>query len=360
MAAYAAQYVHTIVPFLALELNGWAFIQFCSSQRKMAVMPIATATGAVTHLALIGLFVFVFDWGFTGICWATALLFVAKFLAVQVYILCNRRELKTFEDVTFFSRETFSNLGPMIRVCTMSMFMGIWGWWAFDIFTFMATYLGETSAAAQSILRSLGLLTFMLPVGYSSAIQILGGNSIGAAKPNLAMQYYKVCMFMACIITIFQMSVLWFAQGPLISMYTNQPDIAALMESAWPILIIFTFFDTTQAMGQSVIRATGKQGLGALITGTAYFAVGIPFSYWMAFSKGQDIRGLWWGPTLATAYNTLWYNVIIFRIDWPALIRENKERKAKEIALREELKRQEALEQGDDFEKAGDAPNTIQ
>lgn len=101
-----------------------------------------------------------------------------------------------------FSKETVSNLGPMISVCTKSMLMGIWGWWAFDIFTFMATYLGESQAAAQSIMRSIGLLTFMLPVGYSSAVGILTGNAIGEAKPKLAMQFYKVCLFMASIITV--------------------------------------------------------------------------------------------------------------------------------------------------------------
>ena len=99
---------------------------------------------------------------------------------------------------------------PLITLSIGAMFMGIWGWWAFEIFTFMATYLGETQAAAQTQMRSIGLLTFMLPVGYSAASGILSGNAIGAYKPKLAMTYYFVCMLMALIITILQMSVLWF------------------------------------------------------------------------------------------------------------------------------------------------------
>ena len=101
------------------------------------------------------------------------------------------------------------------------MFMGIWGWWAFEIFTFMATYLGETQAAAQSQMRSLGLLTYMLPVGYSMASSILSGNAIGEYKPKLAITYYKVCLVMALIITVLQMSVLWLARDAMIRMYTN-------------------------------------------------------------------------------------------------------------------------------------------
>jgi len=49
------------------------------------------------------------------------------------------------------------------------------------------------------------------------------------------------------------MSVLWFAKDALIRMYTNNPAVAFYLNDAWPVLIIFTVFDTTQAMGMSVI-----------------------------------------------------------------------------------------------------------
>lgn len=85
----------------------------------------------------------------------------------------------------------------------------------------------------------------MLPVGYSSASGILTGNAIGASKPKLAIVYYKVCMFMACIITVIQMTVLWFAKDSIIKMFTNNENIAVYLQAAWPVLILFTFFDTT-------------------------------------------------------------------------------------------------------------------
>ena len=106
-------------------------------------------------------------------------------------------------------------------------------------------------------------------------------------------------------------------------------------------------------MGMSVIKATGRQGWGAIITAVAYFALGIPISYYCAFVQGADVRGLWVGPTVAVAWNTLCYNVIIWRIDWPSLIRSIKERNENEAKLREELAREhEKSLQGDDDYKA--------
>ena len=320
----------------------------------MLVQVVSVATGAITHGICIGIFVYGLDWGFTGNCWATAMVFVGRTISTQLFLYIKRDSFKFYDDVKLFSRETTSNLGPLIKVSTMSMFMGIWGWWAFEIFTFMATYLGETEAAAQSQMRSLGLLTFMLPVGYSSASSILSGNAIGAYKPALAMTYYKVCLFMATFITVLQMSVLFLAEDPMIRMYTSNASVASLLADAWPILIIFTLFDTTQAMGMSVIKATGQQGLGAIITGTAYFVIGIPSAYYFAFVKEQGIRGLWWGPTLATLFNTLAYNTIIFCINWQQLIQGIIERKEKENEVRKQLAEEKlrSESQNDDYVKA--------
>lgn len=88
VAAYGATYVHIIMPFLFLDLINWAFIMFLNSQRIMIVTLLSTASGAILHLACIGLFYFYLDWGYEGICWATAMVFVGRFLAVQTYMRC--------------------------------------------------------------------------------------------------------------------------------------------------------------------------------------------------------------------------------------------------------------------------------
>ena len=336
MAAYGAKYVHTIMPLLLLEMVNYAFMIFYMSQRIVLIALASILAGCIMHASMIGILVYGLDLGYDGVVWATASMTFAKSIATFTFVRLDKK-VKWFDDVRFFSKETVTNLGPIVKLCIMSMLMGIWGWWAFDIFTFMATYLGETEAAAQSILRSLGLLTFMLPVGYSTASGILIGNSIGASKPREAMTYYIVCMMLACLITVLQMSILWLAQDSFIGMFTNNAAIAEIMVYSWPVLILFTFFDTTQAMGNAFIKASGKQGFGALITGSAYFALGIPCAYYFAFVKDLSNRGLWWGATLAVAYNTLWYNIIIFRIDWYGLIKGIREREAEEKRIRLEL-----------------------
>jgi MATE family multidrug resistance protein len=85
-------------------------------------------------------------------------------------------------------------------MCLNSLAMGVWGWWAFDIFTLMASYLDSVVMAAQTILRSIGLITFMLPVGIMSACGTLIGNSIGKERADHALQYYKTSMYLGLML----------------------------------------------------------------------------------------------------------------------------------------------------------------
>jgi MATE family multidrug resistance protein len=92
------------------------------------------------------------------------------------------------------------------------------------------------------------------------------------------------------------------------------------MSSAWIIFLIFVVTDTTQGIASSVLRASGKQQYGALLTFIAYFVLGIPLSIYLVFWNEMSIFGLWCGPTLACGFNTVVYIIIFSKIDWKILI----------------------------------------
>ena len=104
--------------------------------------------------------------------------------SVNIGFVHLRNDVRKHDDVYLFSRETVTNLGPLLRKSLASMSLGVWGWWSFDIFTLMATYVGPATAGAQTIMRSIGLLTFMMPAGFSSGSAIMIGKSIGQEKVN--------------------------------------------------------------------------------------------------------------------------------------------------------------------------------
>ena len=142
-------------------------------------------------------------------------------------------------------------------MCLNSLAMGVWGWWAFDIFTLIATYMDTAVIAAQTILRTLGLITFMLPVGIMSACGTLIGNSVGAGKADHAIIYYETSMKMGVALAIVQVLVLLLGKDLFVLLFTNQQAVGEQMMLAWPVLMVFVIFDTTQGISSSVIRGTG-------------------------------------------------------------------------------------------------------
>ena len=92
------------------------------------------------------------------------------------------------------------------------------------------------------------------------------------------------------------------------------------MQLAWPILLVYTFFDTLQIMGGQVMRSTLNQAKGTLLNFVGYFLFGIPISIYCAFTAEMGVKGIWVGPAFAVAFLTLTYNVYISKMNWQALI----------------------------------------
>jgi len=220
--------------------------------------------------------------------------------------------------------------------------MGIWGWWAFDVFTLLASYLSIEAISAQTILRSLGLLTFMVPVGFSVACGIMVGQNIGRGCALSIYHYYKVSMFLSLFVGLAQVALLVPFMHQVISVFTDKTGVADTIASAWWIFMIFVVFDTTQGIAMSAIRASGKQKVGAIVTFINYWIVGIPVTLLAAFKYGLGISGIWLGPTLAVFLNTAIYVMIFYRLDWDLLIMDAA--KQREEAKLESDKKADAVE----------------
>jgi hypothetical protein len=70
--------------------------------------------------------------------------------------------------------------------------------------------------------------------------------------------------------------------------------------------------------------------------------IGIPLSYVFCFKYNLGIKGIWVGPTVAVAMNTLAYILIFYCLDWDTLIEEA-------VKKREDYKLQEAVKKRKDY-----------
>ena len=94
--------------------------------------------------------------------------------------------------------------------------MSVWGYWAFDIFTLIASYASIEAFSAQTIMRSFGLYMYMLPVGLATTASTLIGNSIGAENVSAIQRYFRILMSLAVLVGLFEVIVLLLGKDVLL------------------------------------------------------------------------------------------------------------------------------------------------
>lgn len=99
--------------------------------------------------------------------------------------------------------------------------------------------------SAQTVLRNIGLLTFMIPVGLSISSTILVGNMIGANNVKGARKYAEMCTLSAHLWALASVIVINVLQSSVIGIFSSSPSVNALIEKAYNVISVFVFFDCT-------------------------------------------------------------------------------------------------------------------
>ena len=86
---------------------------------------------------------------------------------------------------------------------------------------------------------------------------------------------------------------------------------------------LFTIFDDS---GASVIKGTGKQGVGLILNSLSTLLIAVPFSLYTTFKLDWGLNGIWFGPVCSEIFLATALNFVICQLDWPAITVEIKER----------------------------------
>ncbi|CDW84612.1 na+-driven multidrug efflux pump [Stylonychia lemnae] len=328
ISSQAAIYVRVCIPGILFFTYGSCLGRFCSGHRETRFGMVSNIFSSIIHFFLAYLLAITLDLGMFGIAIASCIHFFLRFLVYVVLIAKSERLRASL--VSIWDPNCKNDLWPQFVLSLQCASLGIWSWWAFDIFTLIASYMSVDDLAAQTVLRNIGLLTYMIPVGLSISSVILVGNMIGANNPNGAKLYAKMCTLSAFIWALASVAFINLLQGQVIGIFSSSVSVNELILRAFNIISIFVFFDCVQGVGQGVIRGLGKQGEASYVTIFGYWVLGIPISIDAVFYHSGGIVGLWIGPSVAIIFNFIFYYVLILRTDWQKVCDEVQERRARD------------------------------
>lgn len=237
----ASLYVQIVSPSALFYMYGAALWSIISSMGKPQYTLIAMMIASVIHWGLAYVFAVVLGWKMVGVALASSIQFFIRYFVTHM-ILLNKEEYKKCI-IPFSDPRSWEGLREMHNLGIQNAMLRIMGWWAFEVLTQMAAFLQTTELAGQTILRNIGLYTFMIPVGLSQATNYLVGRQIGRLRTDLALKAFKLCWFLTYIWAVSSVIVVYFGREPIINFYTPSEKIQESVTPAWYVLSIFTFFD---------------------------------------------------------------------------------------------------------------------
>lgn len=213
-----------------------------------------------------------------------------------------------------FSKNAFTNWGPMIRLALPGLVMVLAEFLAFEILTLTSSYISATHLAANTVLSTISAITYQLPFPVSIAASTRIANLIGATLADAGKVTAKVAVVVAFTLGLFNSVLMLALRQQIPWLFTSDPDVAALASRTLPLNAAFQLFDALAALMNGVLRGLGRQEVGGYVNLFAYYVVrhamslprstslfrgtdllqiAMPISFGTGFGLHWDLYGLW-------------------------------------------------------------------
>ncbi len=170
------------------------------------------------------------------------------------------------------------------------------GW---NLMTLAAGWLTPVALATHQIALNYASLSFMVPLGISSAAAVSVGHAVGAKDPERARRAGWLALALGVGFMLLAGVAFLAAPGPLIALYTSDPRVMAVGPSLLGLAAAFQIFDGIQTVSTGALRGLGETRVPMLANLVGYWVLGLPLGLTLCFVYHWGVYGLWIGLTLA-------------------------------------------------------------
>lgn len=161
--------------------------------------------------------------------------------------------------------------------------------------TALAGMVDPISAASHQIAINFAAVTFMIPLGLSSAGAVRVGHAIGGGDPERAAGAGWAAIVLGAIFMTTTAVVFVTIPRTLIGWFSTDEAVLSLGASLLMVGAIFQLFDGLQGVTTGILRGIGDTRSPMLINFVAHWLFGLPLGYTLCFMVGYGVVGLWIG-----------------------------------------------------------------
>jgi MATE family multidrug resistance protein len=170
---------------------------------------------------------------------------------------------------------------------------------AWNVATLSAGWLSPVALATHQIAINYASVTYMVPLGISSAAAVSVGHAIGAGDKAKARRAGWLSLALGTGFMMLAGIVFFIAPKPLIELFTHDPRVLAVGPSLLWIAAAFQIFDGVQTVCTGALRGLGETRAPMIANFVGYWILGLPLGLILCFILKWGVYGMWIGLTLA-------------------------------------------------------------
>ncbi|MFI4969095.1 MAG: MATE family efflux transporter [Lysobacterales bacterium] len=225
---------------------------------------------------------------------ATALVLWLQMLAFACYVALRRH----YRELHLFARFDAPDLRALMDLLRIGVPMGVTLLMEAGLFVAVALALGTLGTdivASHQVAINVASVTFMVPLGLAMATTVRVGHAVGRGDPQGVRDAGLVGIGLTLVAQTISASLMLLIPQRIAALYTSDAAVVALAAQLLVLAGLFQFSDGLQVAANGALRGLKDTRLPMFITLFAYWGVGMPVGWWLAFPHALGARGMWMG-----------------------------------------------------------------
>jgi MATE family multidrug resistance protein len=244
--------------------------------------------------------------GLKGAGWATFISRWLMFISLAIYVFTNKQYKPYLVKTKKSIKKQFFTI---LKVGLPSGFQYFFEVGAFAAAAIIIGWIGKNEQAAHTLAINLASLTYMVAVGFSAGTGILVGDALGRKDKKDILFAGKAGIILGGIFMAFCALVFTVFNKFIVHLSVNDVQVQSITTGLLYIAAMFQLSDGIQAVSLGALRGLADTKTPTIITIVAYWVIGIPLGYLLAFNFNLSLYGIWFGLSIGLTFSAFLLSV---------------------------------------------------
>jgi MATE family multidrug resistance protein len=298
---YARALLWSAVPLLLFM----AFRQYLQGMNRVRAITFALVSANLVNVAANWVFIFgnlgMPAYGVEGAGWASCASRVYMCVALGAYLLWDAHKRHTGLFQTSLALD-WARLGKLASLglpaaTQRGLEIGV-----FALATMLIGNLDAESLAAHQVALNAASVTFMVPLGISSAAAVRVGQALGRRDPEWAHLSGWTALGLGGAFMAFAGLCFFAFPEAIVRAFSADAVVIAIGVKLLYIAALFQLFDGFQVVATGALRGAGDTRTPMLVNLIGHWALGLPIGWWLCFRWNWGAPGIWAGLSIGLIF----------------------------------------------------------